>query len=62
MIDLSVVGRSFAPVTAHVETGRLRFFFDTLGETNPVYRNDAAAAARASRPSRSRRPTSSAST
>ena len=37
MVDHSVVGRSLAPVTAHVEPGRLRFFRETLGETNPVY-------------------------
>lgn len=43
MIDPSVVGRSFAPVTAHVEAGRLRFFLDTLGEANAVYRDGAAA-------------------
>ena len=28
---------------ARVEPGRLRFFLDTLGETNPVYRNENAA-------------------
>ena len=37
MVDHSVVGRSLAPVTAHVEPGRLRFFRETLGERNPVY-------------------------
>ena len=37
MVDQSAVGRSFTPVTAHVEPGRLRFFLDTLGERNPVY-------------------------
>ena len=30
MVDHSVVGRSLAPVTAHVESGRLRFFRETL--------------------------------
>lgn len=45
MVDQSAVGRSFTPVTARVEPGRLRFFLDTLGETNPVYRDDAAAPA-----------------
>ncbi|MHC2335295.1 MaoC family dehydratase N-terminal domain-containing protein [Bradyrhizobium sp. USDA 4454] len=39
MVDQSAVGRAFTPVTAHVEPGRLRFFLDTLGETNPVYRD-----------------------
>ncbi|MGY4313872.1 MaoC family dehydratase N-terminal domain-containing protein [Bradyrhizobium sp. JR3.5] len=43
MVDQSAVGRSFTPVTARVEPGRLRFFLDTLGETNPVYRDGAAA-------------------
>ncbi|MGY3446268.1 MaoC family dehydratase N-terminal domain-containing protein [Bradyrhizobium sp. USDA 4473] len=39
MVDQSAVGREFTPVTARVEPGRLRFFLDTLGETNPVYRD-----------------------
>ena len=43
MVDQSAVGREFTPVTAHVEPGRLRFFLDTLGERNPVYRDDKAA-------------------
>jgi acyl dehydratase len=43
MVDQSAVGRTFTPVTAHVEPGRLRFFFDTLGERNPVYRDGEAA-------------------
>ena len=42
MVDQSAVGRSFTPVTAHVEPGRLRYFFKTLGERNPVYRDAAA--------------------
>ncbi|KJC51213.1 acyl dehydratase [Bradyrhizobium sp. LTSP885] len=42
MADQSAVGRMFTPVTARVEPGRLRFFLDTLGERNPVYRNEAA--------------------
>jgi acyl dehydratase len=45
MVDQSAVGRSFTPVTARVEPGRLRYFLDTLGEQNPVYRDDAAARA-----------------
>ena len=32
MVDQSAVGRSFTPVTARVEPGRLRFFLNTLGE------------------------------
>jgi acyl dehydratase len=43
MVDQSAVGRSFTPVTAHVEPGRLRYFFNTLGERNPIYRNAAVA-------------------
>jgi acyl dehydratase len=45
MVDQSAVGRSFTPVTARVEPGRLRYFLDTLGEHNPVYRDEAAARA-----------------
>jgi acyl dehydratase len=45
MVDQSAVGRSFTPVTARVEPGRLRYFFNTLGETNPVYRDAEAARA-----------------
>jgi acyl dehydratase len=43
MVDQSAVGRSFTPVTAQVEPGRLRYFLNTLGETNPVYRDVEAA-------------------
>ena len=43
MVDQSAVGREFTPVTARVEPGRLRFFLDTLGEGNPVYRDENAA-------------------
>ena len=45
MVDQSAVGRSFTPVTARVEPGRLRFFLNTLGEQNPLYRDEAAARA-----------------
>ena len=45
MVDQSAVGKRFTPVTAHVEPGRLRYFFNTLGETNPVYRDRGAAQA-----------------
>ncbi|PDT76723.1 MaoC family dehydratase N-terminal domain-containing protein [Bradyrhizobium sp. C9] len=45
MVDQSAVGRTFTPVTARVEPGRLRFFLDTLGETNAVYRDGSAAQA-----------------
>ena len=43
MVDQSAVGREFTPVTARVEPGRLRFFLDTIGETNPLYRDASAA-------------------
>ena len=43
MVDQSAVGREFTPVTAHVEPGRLRYFLDTLGESNPLYRDAQAA-------------------
>jgi acyl dehydratase len=39
MVDASAIGRRFTPVTAHVEPGRLRYFLNTIGERNPVYRN-----------------------
>ena len=45
MVDQSAVGREFTPVTARVEPGRLRFFLNTLGEGNPVYRDEKAARA-----------------
>jgi acyl dehydratase len=45
MVDQSAVGRSFTPVTAEVERGRLRAFFNVLDERNPTYRDNAAARA-----------------
>jgi acyl dehydratase len=45
MVDRSAVGRSFTPVTAHVEPGRLRYFFDVIGERNRLYRDAKAAEA-----------------
>ncbi|MGO9357635.1 MAG: MaoC family dehydratase N-terminal domain-containing protein [Xanthobacteraceae bacterium] len=45
MVDQSAVGHSFTPVTARVEPGRLRYFFDTIGERNPIYRDGEAARA-----------------
>jgi acyl dehydratase len=45
MVDRSAIGRSFTPVTARVEPGRLRYFLNTLGEQNPVYRDETAARA-----------------
>jgi acyl dehydratase len=45
VVDGSAVGMTLAPVHARVEPGRLRFFLDTLGETNAVYRDSGAAKA-----------------
>jgi len=45
MVDHSAVGRRLASVTARVEPARLRFFRETLGESNPVFSDDAAAEA-----------------
>ncbi|MFC0241768.1 MaoC family dehydratase N-terminal domain-containing protein [Rhodopseudomonas telluris] len=45
MVDQSAVGLRFTPVTAAVEPGRLRYFFETLGENNSLYRDPAAAKA-----------------
>lgn len=38
MVDRLAIGRRLSPVTARVEPGRLRFFLDTIGETNPQLR------------------------
>lgn len=45
MVDRSAIGRTFSPVTAHVEPGRLRYFLNTIGESNPAFRDAEAAAA-----------------
>ncbi|SFH94526.1 MaoC family dehydratase N-terminal domain-containing protein [Albimonas pacifica] len=45
MLDASAVGHASTPVEAAVEPGRLRAFLDAIGETSPVYRDPAAAAA-----------------
>lgn len=45
MVDETAIGMTFAPVQATVEAGRLRFYFETIGERNPVYRDPAAAQA-----------------
>ncbi len=45
MVDWSAGGRRFAPTHARVEPERPRYFFNTLGETKPVYRDPAAAEA-----------------
>lgn len=43
MVDASAIGMTFRPTSARVEPGRLRFFLETIGETNPVYCDDEAA-------------------
>ncbi len=46
MVDAASIGLTLPPSRARVEPGRLEFFLDTLGETNPIYRDaDAARAA-----------------
>lgn len=40
MVDRSAIGKRFDPVIATVEPGRLRFFLDTIGETNVAFRED----------------------
>ena len=44
MIDRSFIGHEFAPVTAEVEKGRLRFFAKATGNADPVYSDESAAA------------------
>ena len=43
MIDKKHIGRTFAPTSAEVEKGRLRFFAKAIGETNPIYTDEAEA-------------------
>lgn len=45
MVDKSLIGRSLGVTSADVEKGRLRFFAKAIGETDPVYTNEAAAQA-----------------
>ena len=46
MIDKSFIGRELPPSTLTLERGRLRFFAQAIGETDPVYTDvDAARAA-----------------
>jgi acyl dehydratase len=45
VVDASAIGREFQPTHARVEPGRLRYFFNTLGEANPIYRDPAVAKA-----------------
>jgi hypothetical protein len=45
VIDRKYVGHAWPPHTVEVEKGRLRFFAKAIGETNPVYTDEAAAQA-----------------
>lgn len=45
MLDISKIGYEFAPFTTAVEIGQLRFFAKAIGETNPIYIDEAAAKA-----------------
>ena len=44
MLDRSKIGHEFTPFTADVEKGRLKFFAEAIGETNPIYTDEKAAA------------------
>lgn len=43
MIDKKFIGHEFAPVTAEVEKGRLRFFAKATANADPIYSDEAAA-------------------
>ncbi|MEH6822649.1 MAG: MaoC family dehydratase N-terminal domain-containing protein [Motiliproteus sp.] len=43
MLDRSKIGHEFDSFSADVEKGRLKFFAKAIGETNPVYTDEAAA-------------------
>jgi acyl dehydratase len=45
MLDQSFIGHEFLPFTAEVEKGRLKFFAQAIGETDPIYTDEAAARA-----------------
>ncbi|NJO55157.1 MAG: MaoC family dehydratase [Rhodospirillales bacterium] len=45
MIDPKHIGRTTAPQTIDVEKGRLKFFAKAIGETDPIYSDEAAAKA-----------------
>ncbi|WP_406236860.1 MaoC family dehydratase N-terminal domain-containing protein [Nocardia sp. NBC_01009] len=36
-VDPSVIGKQLPPTTSTIEAGRLRFFAEAIGETNPVF-------------------------
>ena len=43
MLDKTMIGHAFPAFATEVEKGRLRFFAKAIGETNPIYTDDAAA-------------------
>lgn len=43
MLDTSKIGHKFTTFSADVEKGRLKFFAEAIGETDPVYTDEAAA-------------------
>ena len=43
MLDKSKIGHAFEPFAVEVEKGRLKFFAKAIGETNPIYLDEAAA-------------------
>lgn len=45
MIDRKHIGYTSPPFTTEVERGRLRFFAQAIGETDPIYTDEAAARA-----------------
>jgi hypothetical protein len=44
-VPQSAIGQALPPITAAIERGRLRFFAEAIGETDPVYTDLASAAA-----------------
>ncbi len=42
-LDTQYIGHRFAPFSAEVEKGRLKFFAKAIGQTDPVYTDEAAA-------------------
>ena len=46
MIDRKHIGASLGRHSAHVEAGRLRFFAKAIGETNPIYTDEAGGSCR----------------
>jgi acyl dehydratase len=42
MIDKKHIGTTFAPHSVDIESGRLRFFAKSIGETNPIYTDEQA--------------------